>query len=140
MTLAIGVPSGAFKCRLPFRWPFPLPAELTKSGASKLVVDVRRVSNGTVDDGLALARLFVGKGTLAIRESKGGVKEPIAAAIGQPAVGDLILVRRKAPRGARLLVGAPKVGVQMAVLIQRRDNSVAARGIPVRIPRISRKT
>ena len=28
-------------------------AELTKSGASKLVVDVRRASNGTIDEGLA---------------------------------------------------------------------------------------
>src|SRR6185503_12423610 len=43
-------------------------AELTKAGASKLVVDVRRASNGTIDEGLAIARLFVGKGTLAIRE------------------------------------------------------------------------
>ena len=46
-------------------------AELTKGGASKLVVDVRRASSGTIDEGLAIARLFVGKGTLAIREAQG---------------------------------------------------------------------
>jgi carboxyl-terminal processing protease len=54
-------------------------ADLTKGGASKLIVDVRRASNGSIDDGLAMARLFVGKGTLAIRESKGGTKETITA-------------------------------------------------------------
>jgi carboxyl-terminal processing protease len=60
--------------------------DLTKAGASKLIVDVRRASNGSIDDGLALARLFVGSGTLAIRESKGGAKETIAAASGDGAV------------------------------------------------------
>src|SRR5215211_2179907 len=47
-------------------------AELTKSGAAKLIVDVRRTSTGSVDDGVALARLFVKSGTLAVKESKGG--------------------------------------------------------------------
>jgi carboxyl-terminal processing protease len=61
-------------------------AELTKGGASKLIVDVRRASNGTVDHGLALARLFVREGTLTIRELKGGVREPIATAPGDGSV------------------------------------------------------
>jgi carboxyl-terminal processing protease len=61
-------------------------AELTKGGASKLIVDVRRSSSGTIDQGIALARLFVGQGTLAIREQKGGVREPITAASGDGAV------------------------------------------------------
>jgi len=61
-------------------------ADLTKGGASKLIVDVRRASNGSIDDGLAIARLFVGKGTLAIRESKGGAKETIAAGSGDGSV------------------------------------------------------
>jgi carboxyl-terminal processing protease len=60
--------------------------DLTKGGASKLIVDVRRASNGSIDDGLAMARLFVGKGTLAIRESKGGTKETIAAGGGDGSV------------------------------------------------------
>jgi carboxyl-terminal processing protease len=61
-------------------------AELTKGGASKLVVDVRRASSGTIEQGIALARLFVPEGTLTIREQKGGVREPIAAAAGDGAV------------------------------------------------------
>ena len=44
-------------------------ADAVKNGATKLIVDVRRVSNGSPEDGLAVARLFVAKGTLAMRES-----------------------------------------------------------------------
>ena len=61
-------------------------AELTKAGASKLIVDVRRSSSGTIEQGIALARLFVPDGTLTIREQKGGVREPITAASGDGAV------------------------------------------------------
>ena len=61
-------------------------ADLTKNGASKLIVDVRRLSNGSIDEGVALARLFVGQGTLTIRESKGGVREPIVAGAGDGSV------------------------------------------------------
>ncbi|PYQ81552.1 MAG: hypothetical protein DMG03_19665 [Acidobacteria bacterium] len=53
--------------------------DLRKNGAAKLIVDVRRTSSGSPEEGLAIARLFVPSGTLAIRESKGGVREPIAA-------------------------------------------------------------
>jgi carboxyl-terminal processing protease len=61
-------------------------AELTKGGAAKLIVDVRRTSTGTADDGVALARLFVKSGTLAVKESKGAVKEPISAAAGDGSI------------------------------------------------------
>jgi len=54
-------------------------ADLMKNGASKLIVDVRRTSSGSPEEGLAIARLFVPSGTLAIRESKGGARESIAA-------------------------------------------------------------
>jgi carboxyl-terminal processing protease len=61
-------------------------ADLIKAGASKLIVDVRRTSGGSPESGLGVARLFVGKGTLAQRESKSGEKETIAAAAGDGAV------------------------------------------------------
>jgi carboxyl-terminal processing protease len=61
-------------------------ADLSKGGAQKLVIDIRRVSSGSLDDGIALARLFVPTGTLAIRESKGGVKENVTAASGDGAI------------------------------------------------------
>jgi carboxyl-terminal processing protease len=61
-------------------------AELIKGGASKLIVDVRRASSGTIDQGVALARVFVPQGTLTIREQKGGARETITAASGDGAV------------------------------------------------------
>jgi carboxyl-terminal processing protease len=61
-------------------------AELTSKGAGKLIVDVRRTSTGSVDDGLAIARLFVANGTLAIREGKNTPKETIAAGAGDGAI------------------------------------------------------
>ena len=76
----------------------------TKAGATKLIVDVRRTSGGTLDDGLALARLFVGKGTLAHARDQGQrAAKTIAAAAGDGAI-TLPTVRarstpaRRAPR------------------------------------------
>jgi carboxyl-terminal processing protease len=61
-------------------------AELQKGGATKLIIDVRRTSTGDAEQGLALAKLFVGQGTLAIRErsaaSRETTRETIAAAAG----------------------------------------------------------
>jgi carboxyl-terminal processing protease len=61
-------------------------SDLTKSGASKLIVDVRHTANGALDEGVAIARLFVGTGTLAIRETKNGARETIAAGSGDGSV------------------------------------------------------
>ena len=61
-------------------------ADAVKGGASKLIVDVRRVSNGSPEDGLAVARLFVAKGTLAMRETKSGPRETIATAPGDGSI------------------------------------------------------
>ena len=61
-------------------------ADLTKQGATSLIVDVRRTSGGSLDGGLALARLFVGTGTLAIRETKGLEREMIDAKTGDGSV------------------------------------------------------
>jgi carboxyl-terminal processing protease len=61
-------------------------ADAVKNGATKLIVDVRRVSNGSPEDGLALARLFVAKGTLAMRETKNGPRETIASGPGDGSI------------------------------------------------------
>jgi carboxyl-terminal processing protease len=61
-------------------------ADAVKNGATKLIVDVRRVSNGSPEDGLAVARLFVAKGTLAMRETKNGPRETIASGPGDGSI------------------------------------------------------
>jgi carboxyl-terminal processing protease len=61
-------------------------ADLAKNGATSLIVDVRRTSGGSIEGGLVLARLFVGSGTLAVREATGDARETIAAKAGDGAV------------------------------------------------------
>ena len=61
-------------------------AALTKSGATKLIIDVRNSAAGDLADGVAVARVFVPAGTLAIRESKASGQEKILAVKGDGAV------------------------------------------------------
>ena len=61
-------------------------ADLAKAGATKLLVDVRRTSTGAMDQGLAIARLFVASGTLAIRESRNAPEETFSAGSGDGAI------------------------------------------------------
>ena len=42
-------------------------AEISKSGAKSLVIDVRHTAEGSYDNGIAAARLFVKSGTLAVK-------------------------------------------------------------------------
>ena len=51
---------------------------LTKSGAQRYVIDLRGSARGDLDDGVEAARLFVKKGTLATKQSKGNVAEKSA--------------------------------------------------------------
>ena len=48
----------------------------------KLLVDVRNTSTGEADEGFALARLFVNRGTLAIHERGTGSRKTIATRAG----------------------------------------------------------
>ena len=59
---------------------------LTKSGATRFVVDLRGTSRGDLDEGVAAARLFVKEGPLAVKLSRGGAKETIASRPGDGAV------------------------------------------------------
>ena len=110
-------------------------ADLTKGGASKLIVDVRRTSSGTLDDGLALARLFVGKGTLAMRESKGGARETIAAGSGDGSITlpTVLLIDTGTSGGAELFASA-LVGNQRADLIGEHTIGRAATQKLVKLP------
>lgn len=60
--------------------------ELSRNGASALIVDVRRASGGEPQHGISLARLFLASGTLTRREVKGTETETITAASGDGSV------------------------------------------------------
>ena len=110
-------------------------ADLTKNGAAKLVVDVRRVSSGTIEDGLSIARLFVAKGTLAQREMKGGQKETIAANAGDGAIAlpAAVLIDTGTTSAAEVFAAA-LVGNQRADLIGEHTIGRAASQKLVRLP------
>jgi carboxyl-terminal processing protease len=126
-------------------------AELAKSGATKLIVDVRRtasgsledglalarlfVSTGTVDDGLALARVFVASGTLAIRESKNTPKETIAAAAGDGAVTlPMVVLIDTGTSAASEIFAAALAGNKRAELIGEHTIGRAATQKLVKLP------
>jgi carboxyl-terminal processing protease len=110
-------------------------ADLTKGGASKLIVDVRRASNGSIDDGLAIARLFVANGTLAVRESKGGAKETIAAAAGDGSVTlPTVVLMDTGTSGAAEIFAAALNGNKRADLIGEHTIGRAASQKLVKLP------
>jgi carboxyl-terminal processing protease len=110
-------------------------AELSKNGATKLIVDVRRVSNGTIDDGLAVARLFVAKGTLAQRESKGGARETIAANGGDGSITlPAVVLVDTGTSGAAEIFASALSGNQRADLIGEHTIGRAASQKLVRLP------
>ncbi|HYP25242.1 MAG TPA: S41 family peptidase [Blastocatellia bacterium] len=47
-------------------------ADLVSKGAQKIVLDLRNTANGSIEEGVAVANLFVGTGTLARTLGKGG--------------------------------------------------------------------
>jgi carboxyl-terminal processing protease len=110
-------------------------AELTKGGAGKLVVDIRRTTTGSYDDGIALARLFVGKGTLAVRETKGGPRETIAAAAGDGSITTpVVLLIDTGTSGAAELFASALNGNQRADLIGEHTIGRAAQQKLIKLP------
>jgi carboxyl-terminal processing protease len=110
-------------------------ADLVKGGASKLIVDVRRASGGSLDGGIALAKLFVGSGTLTVRETRGADKETVAAGSGDGSVTLplAVLVDTGTSGGAELFASA-LVGNNRAELIGEHTIGRAATQKLVRLP------
>jgi carboxyl-terminal processing protease len=110
-------------------------ADLTKGGATKVIVDVRRVSTGSPDDGLAIARLFVGSGTLAMREGRTGPRETIAAVGGDGSVTlPIAVLIDTGTSGAAELFASALVGNKRADLIGERTIGRAAQQRLFKLP------
>jgi len=110
-------------------------ADLTKNGATKLIVDVRRIASGSFDDGLAIARLFVGTGTLALRESKTGPRETIAANAGDGSISlpTHVLVDTGTSGAAEIFASA-LVGNKRAELVGEHTIGRAAQQKLIKLP------
>jgi carboxyl-terminal processing protease len=109
--------------------------ELVKGGASKLIMDVRRASGGSLDGGVALAKLFVPTGTLTVKETRGAEKETIAAGTGDGSVTvpTTILIDTGTSGGAELFASA-LLGNKRADLIGEHTIGRAAQQKLVRLP------
>jgi carboxyl-terminal processing protease len=96
-------------------------AELRKTGATQLIVDVRRTAGGPLDAGVALARLFVPKGVIAVREAKGAEHESITAKPGDGTVTlPVTLLIDAGTSGAAELFASALLGNQRAELVGER--------------------
>lgn len=110
-------------------------ADLAKAGATTLLVDVRR-STGTLDGGIALARLFVKSGsTLTSRESRGSAAEKVVAGPtdGSITLPTTLLVDTGTSAGAELFASALR-GNERADLIGEHTIGRAATQKLVRLP------
>jgi carboxyl-terminal processing protease len=110
-------------------------AELTKAGAASMIVDVRRTSGGQPDLGVALARLFVASGTIAMRETKGLERETIAARPGDGAITvPTTLLVDTGTSGAAELFASALLGNKRAELIGEHTIGRAAQQKLVKLP------
>jgi carboxyl-terminal processing protease len=110
-------------------------AALAKTGATSLVIDLRRTSGGPLDSGLALARLFLGDGTLAMRETKGLERETIAARTGDGTVTlPTMLLVDSGTSGAAELFASAMLGNKRADLVGERTIGRAAEQKLVKLP------
>ncbi len=94
-------------------------ATVSKSGATRLIVDVRKTASGTYEQGIALARLFVANGTLAQRDVKGAAaKDMIVSNTGDGAITlPLVLLVDSGTAGASELFASALAGNKRADLI-----------------------
>lgn len=110
-------------------------AQLTKSGATRLVVDLRGTAFGDVEGGLTAARLFVSSGTLAYRQERGKAKEAVAAAPGDGTITlPVALLTDNGTSGPAELFAAALTGNKRASLVGERTLGRAARQRLVRLP------
>jgi carboxyl-terminal processing protease len=93
-------------------------AELTKAGAARLAIDLRRTAEGPLDAGAAAARLFVSAGTLSIKEGRTAPKETITAKQGDGAIAlPVVLVVGSGTSGAAEVFAAALAGNDRAELV-----------------------
>jgi carboxyl-terminal processing protease len=110
-------------------------ADLTKSGASKVIVDVRRTAGGALEDGLTLARLFVSSGVLAMREAKGVEKQSISAGPGDGSITlPAAVLMDTGTSGAAELFAAALGGNKRAALVGERTIGRAAVQKLIKLP------
>jgi carboxyl-terminal processing protease len=107
---------------------------LTRTGATRFVVDLRGTATGDIDNGIAAARLFVPSGTLAIRQTKSHRETITAAANDGSIAAPVILLVDQGTAAAAELFAAALNGNSRAELVGERTLGRAARQQLVKLP------
>jgi carboxyl-terminal processing protease len=108
---------------------------LTKNGAMRFVIDLRSNARGDLDDGIGAARLFVKSGTLAVRLTRGDMREPVSAAAGDGAIGaPVALLVDQGTAGAAEVFAAALSENDRADLVGAHTLGRAARQRLVKLP------
>jgi carboxyl-terminal processing protease len=109
--------------------------QLQGAGASSLIVDVRHTADGEPAAGAELARLFVAKGTLAIKESRGGTQDTLEAASGDGAVTlPVTILTTNGTSQAAEVFAAALVDNDRAVIVGERTLGRAAAQKLIKLP------
>ena len=107
---------------------------LSKTGATRFVVDLRGTATGDYDNGIAAARLFVPSGTLSIRQTK-NQRENITAGGGDGSLSEpVILLVDQGTAAAAEVFAAVFNGNGLAELVGERTLGRAARQQLVKLP------
>jgi carboxyl-terminal processing protease len=110
-------------------------AQLQKSGAKALVLDLRNTTRGPLSAGLAAARLFVASGTLAMRDTRGATRETIAAVTGDGSLAlPLALLVDGGTSGAAELLASALAGQKRAELFGERTGGRTAQQRLFKLP------
>jgi len=108
---------------------------LTKSGATRFVIDLRSTARGDLDDGIAAARLFVKGGTLAVRLTRGDTRDMVSSGAGDGAVtAPLALLVDQGTSGAAEVFAAALAQNDRADLVGAHTLGRAARQRLVKLP------
>lgn len=108
---------------------------LVRSGATHLIIDLRGTAHGTFDEGLAAARLFVGRGTLALGEGRDEPRQTFTAEPGDGVIAEPVtLLVNGGTAGPAELFAAALAANGRARLVGERTAGRAAVQRLVRLP------
>jgi carboxyl-terminal processing protease len=108
--------------------------ELQKAGATDVLVDVRGTAEGSIDHGVAAARLFVANGLITIRESREG-RVPVEARGGDAALAAAVTVLLdRGTSGAAEVFAAALAEHKRATLVGERTIGRAAEQELIKLP------
>ncbi len=101
--------------------------ELTRSGATSLLIDVRNTATGAYESGFAVARLFVPKGTLGFKQVRNAARQGVSAAAGDGAIAlPAVVLVDSGTSGAAEIFAAALSGNQRATTVGEHTEGRAA--------------